>query len=440
MKKIFILNLITACLIALPFIGYAEELNSVDKKELNEIINSLSNQMSKNYVFPEIGTKMAIHIKDELSDGKYKTIINPSSLASQLTEDLRSIANDAHLKVFFDPDRVEILRKQNQELEEETSAADIQKMKRRNFGFKELKILDGNIGYLNLIQFYHPEFAGDAAIAAMNSLSNADSIIFDLRYNGGGSPSMVKLISSYLFDSEEVHLNSLYHRPSDTLTQHWTLPYINGLRRPDRDVYILTSGNTFSAAEEFSYNLKNLKRATLIGEKTGGGAHAGGIEVLNDRFLAWLPRSRAINPITKTNWEGVGVEPHINVLAADALNVAHAHALEKLAMKNEGSAGDYYRWYLDEAKANATPVKIDTATLESYAGQFGPRLLTVNNGQLYYSRNNRTKRLLKAIDLDTFSLVGVPSFRLQVIKDKGRVIALKSIKDNGATTQYLKEI
>ena len=222
MKKIFILNLITACLIALPFIGYAEELNSVDKKELNEIINSLSNQMSKNYVFPEIGTKMAIHIKDELSDGKYKTIINPSSLASQLTEDLRSIANDAHLKVFFDPDRVEILRKQNQELEEETSAADIQKMKRRNFGFKELKILDGNIGYLNLIQFYHPEFAGDAAIAAMNSLSNADSIIFDLRYNGGGSPSMVKLISSYLFDSEEVHLNSLYQRPSDTLTQHWT--------------------------------------------------------------------------------------------------------------------------------------------------------------------------------------------------------------------------
>ena len=126
MKNKFIRSLIAACLIALPCSGYAEALNSVDKKELNEIINSISEQMSKNYVFPEVGKKMAIHIKDQLSAGKYKAIINPSKLASRLTKDLRSIANDLHLKVIFDPNNVKGLR--NQELEEETSAEEIQKM------------------------------------------------------------------------------------------------------------------------------------------------------------------------------------------------------------------------------------------------------------------------------------------------------------------------
>ena len=178
--------------------------------------------------------------------------------------------------------------------------------------------------------FSDVEYGGETAVAAMNFLSNADAIIIDLRNNGGGSPAMIQLISSYLFDSNPVHLNNFYWRPTDSNSQTWTLPHVSGTRSPDTPLYILTSSGTFSAAEEFSYNLKNLERATLIGETTGGGAHPGGSLIATERFMVWVPTGRAINPITNTNWEGSGVIPHIKTSAREALDKAYTIALEQL--------------------------------------------------------------------------------------------------------------
>ena len=97
-----------------------------------------------------------------------------------------------------------------------------------------------------------------------------------------------------------------------------------------KPVFVLTSNRTFSAAEEFTYNLKNLKRATIVGETTGGGAHPGGVRRITDHFGIWVPAGRAISPITKTNWEGTGIEPDIKVPAASALDTAHLEALRRL--------------------------------------------------------------------------------------------------------------
>jgi C-terminal processing protease CtpA/Prc len=141
---------------------------------------------------------------------------------------------------------------------------------------------------------------------------------------------MVQLICSYFFDGEPVHLNDLYYRPSDSTHQYWTLPHVPGKRYVGKDVYILTSSRTFSGAEEFSYNMKNLKRATIVGETTGGGAHPGGSVKLNDHFSVFLPVGRAINPITKTNWEGTGVSPHISCPSDQALKVAQIEAMKKV--------------------------------------------------------------------------------------------------------------
>jgi C-terminal processing protease CtpA/Prc len=197
-----------------------------------------------------------------------------------------------------------------------------------NHGFDKVERLDGNVGYLEMRGFLSPDIGGDTAAAAMTFVADTDALIVDLRRNGGGEPSMVALVSSYLFDAKPVHLNDLWWRKDGATHQFWTLPHVPGRRfGPEKPVFVLTSKRTFSAAEEFAYNLKTLKRATLVGETTGGGAHPGGPRRLTDHFFIWVPRGRAINPITRTNWEGTGVKPDVEVPAALALETAHLLAL-----------------------------------------------------------------------------------------------------------------
>lgn len=170
---------------------------------------------------------------------------------------------------------------------------------------------------------------------------------------------MVALISSYLFDSEPVHLNDLYFRRDNATHQWWTLPYVSGKRYgAAKPIYVLTAKRTFSGAEEFTYNLKNLKRATIVGETTGGGANPGGGRRLNEHFGVFIPTGRAINPITKTNWEGTGVSPDVEAPADKALKIAHLAAMKKVMEK-----------VTDEQRKNAIQHEIDNLQKELGGGQ-----------------------------------------------------------------------
>ncbi len=415
------------------------EFATLTQKEIKEVSQSIGNLLKTNYVNPEKAKKMASLLMKNYKEGKYNKINDVYQFANELKEDLNSVYQDKHLRISFNPELVKQIRAQ-EELEEPQIDEDyLRSLQRENFGFKEIKILDGNLGYLDLRGFYSTEFGSETAVAAMNFLSSADALIIDLRHNGGGSPTMIQLISSYLFESKPVHLSGFYWRPDDKYTQNWTMPHVPGKRMPNTDVYILTSNNTFSAAEEFSYNLKHLKRATLIGETTGGGAHPGGTEIVSDRYTIWLPSGRSTNPITNTNWEGVGVKPHIEVSADNALDVAQTKALEKLSEKYTNESGDIYRWYLVALIAKTTKINIDENTLKSYAGSYGPRTLTFENGQLYYQREGRAKQLLKALESDLFMLPNNVSFRLKIIKQDGEVIALQGQYDSGHFDQNLRE-
>jgi C-terminal processing protease CtpA/Prc len=360
--------------------------------------------------------------------------------AHKLTEDLLSISHDKHIRVRFDPEGI---TRQNQAVSDEDKQKllqqDIERYKKNNFGFKEIKILDGNIGYLNLTGFADASFAGETAVAAMNYLSNADAIIFDLRENGGGSPSMIQLITSYLYDSEPVHLNNFYWRPKDLNTQTWTLPHVPGKRSPDTPVYVLTSHSTFSAAEEFSYNLKNLKRATLIGETTGGGAHPGGPVIATDRFIVGVPSGRAINPITNTNWEGVGVVPHVQVQAKEALATAHIKALEALKEKSKDDGSKYrYNWVLETLKFEDNDTQIDKSTLELFVGNYGPRVITLEGNNLHYQRGEGTKYKLIPMSDNRFLIKELSYFRIQFESKDDKVTAIFGLYDNGNTDKNLK--
>src|SRR6185437_14342657 len=126
------------------------------------------------------------------------------------------------------------------------------------------------------------------------------------------------LLLSYFFaENDGRHLNDIYWHKDGTTDQFWTVPVAGS--RFLGPVYVLTSARTFSGGEECAYDFQTQKRATLVGETTGGGANPGGMVPLGGGLAAFVPTGKAINPVTKTNWEHVGVKPDIAVPAADAL-------------------------------------------------------------------------------------------------------------------------
>ena len=305
---------------------------ALDAATRSTVIDSLLKQLDDAYVFPETAKKMETDIRSRQKNGEYDSVTSSRAFAEKLTADLQSVSHDKHLRVRFSPDVIAV-RPEHLEPTEAEKANQVRYSNFMNSGFEKVERMPGNVGYIKFNNFFDPEAGADTVAAAMNFVANTDFLIFDLRDNGGGDPAMVKLICSYLFGDKPVHLNDLYWRRGNKTEEFWTIPTVPGKKYLDKDVYILTSNRTFSGGEEFTYNLKNLKRATIIGETTGGGAHPGGVERLSDHFGVFIPIGRAISPITKTNWEGTGVEPDIKVPKEQALKTAFLLALNKALEK-----------------------------------------------------------------------------------------------------------
>ncbi|HEV7330256.1 MAG TPA: S41 family peptidase [Flavisolibacter sp.] len=418
----------------------AQEEGSVriEPAEQKQVIDSVSRRLLDNYVFPEVAQKMSTLIRENYQKGVYKATASVASFAEKLTEDLRSVSKDKHLRVAFNP-QVSRQLQNNAGGGDEPPSSYLENMRMSNYGFREVKLIEGNVGYLDLRGFTDARFGGETAVAAMNFLSNASALIIDLRKNGGGSPSMIQLITSYLYGAEPVHLNNFYFRPANQNTQTWTLPHVQGKRRPDIPVYVLTSNKTFSAAEEFTYNLKNLKRATIIGETTGGGAHPGGTLRATDRFTVWVPTGRAINPITNTNWEGVGVKPDIEVKAEEALLTAHVKALEGLAAKSTGTIKQRYEWELLSLQSKKEPVQVAEATLKNYAGTFGEKKIVWEDGGLYFFPFPDRKVKLTPLTHEIFELNEISNVRLQVLTENKTVVGIAELFNNGRVDKHLKK-
>lgn len=294
-------------------------------KNQKAIIDFIVDEFNNDYVFPEVAKKMGEHLYTQLESNAY-TGLGSEEFASQLTEDMRSITHDIHV-------RINHLVKDAAK-KPTNSLRDIHK-RFKNYGFEESKILEGNIGYIDLRLFFPVNTDSKAKVVVkeiMSKMSNADALIFDIRKCVGGSPEMISLLVSYLYPEDTIiHLNNFFYRPTNSTYKSYTLKEIEGNRLPEMPVYILTGAKTFSAAEEFCYDLKNLKRATLVGATTGGGAHTVEPRKINNDFEMSIPTGRAINPITNTNWEGVGVSPHYEVNEEQALAKAHLLALKALA-------------------------------------------------------------------------------------------------------------
>lgn len=297
------------------------------------VVDAAIAQMRRHYVFPEKVPAVEARLRKDLQAGAFKA--EGEALAEQLTRALQDVTKDRHIRLYHSPDALP--EDSGSEPSAEALAAQHHDERLHNYGVEKVERLPFNIGLIQLSGFGSMPAATGSFAAAMNLVAHTDALIVDLRQNHGGDPETVAFMLSYLFD-KRTHLNDMFMRATGRTEQYWTHQAVPGQRwGQQKPLYVLTSAETFSGGEEFAYDVKALKRGTLIGETTGGGAHPGDVYRLTAHFEMFVPNGRAINPITRTNWEGTGVAPDVQVPQADALAAAQAAVLREM-MKTERDA------------------------------------------------------------------------------------------------------
>jgi hypothetical protein len=296
------------------------------RADIRQVVDGITQRLSQSYILQEMAEQMVKSLQAHRDMGDYDGLTEGAALAGRLTNDLQSLSHDRHLRVEFADFKLPL--EEGGPSEQETQEYR-KELDRTNCGFQRADILPGNIGYVQVNYFGAPDQCASTAATAMKFVSKTEAIIFDMRQNHGGDPAMVALLASYLFD-HPTHLDDLFNRRENKTTQYWATPDKVSDRMPTQPVYVLTSRWSFSGAEQFCYDLHNLGRATLIGEKTGGAAHPTRNRRINDHFLIAMPEYRYINSVTRTDWEGEGVTPDVPAAPWNALQVAEKLALGRV--------------------------------------------------------------------------------------------------------------
>lgn len=344
--------------------GGNAKVGQVDAAARARVIEGALAILDKSYVFPDIAKQTGDSLRARLRRGVYESYMSGPGFALRLHEELRDITRDKHLSFAYSVAPPPPAPAPAQPAGPPSPAALAQQQAQadaNNCGFVKAEVFPGNIGYLKFNGFANPNLCAPTASAAMNFLAGTNALIVDLRDNLGGSPAMVSHLSSYLF-AERTHLNSLWNRVTGQTSEFWTTDSVPGRKfGGSKPVYVLTAARTFSAAEEFTYNLQSRQRATIVGETTGGGAHPVAPHRIDEHFAIIVPVARAINPITGTNWEGVGVVPDVKVPASEALATALKLLADKLTSSPPAAPSQ---------AAQAPGIALPVAILDRYVGEY----------------------------------------------------------------------
>ena len=368
----------------------------------------------------------AAQIAADLRAADFSAIATHEAFAEALTARLHE--EDRHFAVrYLGPREVARMLEDHERERADEGGDPFAAARRGNFGFEEVSILPGNIGYIKFDQFAPAGVAGDTARAALDFVAHTDAIIFDMRENTGGDPSMVQfMISHFLHPAESIAINTFVSRQTEYPQQLNSLNYHPSGHRPDVPVYVLTSGGTGSAGEAFPYHLQALERATIVGEVTYGAGNPGDTFFLDAGYAIFISTGSARNPITGTNWEGVGVQPDIETPAPAALDTALLDAYDTLLASDAPDDQKLlWTWGREEIGARLEPMDLTEDQLADYVGSYGPRRVFADGGTLYYQREDRDPIVLTPVGEDRFLYGDDGRFRVAFERDRGgRVTAL----------------
>jgi hypothetical protein len=307
----------------------------MDDAQVTDVVERVRALVETRYVFPEVAAQVCDVLTAGLAERRYPR--EAQALAAAMTADLQSINSDKHLRLRF---HAEPLPAQTLAIDgdaaDDGDDGDLAAMATwaaaTGGGVAGVQCRPDNIGYLELAPVLFPTvLCGEMMTAAMTLVAGTRALIVDLRRTLGGEPSMVAFAISYLWDHEPVQLTGLRERGEAGVTQFWTLPYVPGRRFGKiKPVYVLTSSTTFSGGEQFTYDLKRLGRAVVVGERTRGGANAREGFTVHPHLEATISVAAAIDPDGGPNWEGSGIVPDVEVAAGDALEAAHRLVIERL--------------------------------------------------------------------------------------------------------------
>jgi hypothetical protein len=310
-------------------------------------IQVLSELMSRFYLDAQIGERVNARLRERLNAGAYSDTTDERTFAELVSEDTTAVSGDPHLRLRYSvaviPESEDLVIPESGRDPEEAAAA--------GHGFAKVERLPGNVGLIDIRRFFPLSMSRHAAVAAMHLIADSDALIVDLHLSAGGEPEMVAFLCSYLLD-ERTHLNDLYFPADDRTIEWWTDPEVPGPTfGGTKPIFVLTSGTTISAAEEFAYDLQQLRRAILIGDVTAGAANFDYRYRVSEHLMFSVPSGYPINPDSGQGWEGTGVRPDIEVNADAALDTSYRQALQHVI----GLGGDGHRRpILDEAEREMT--------------------------------------------------------------------------------------
>lgn len=407
-----------------------------------ETTNAVAGRIRDLYFDPAAGDRIADGLEAESAAGAFDALTDPRDLAAALSRRLRPL--DAHFNVAFDPNAPTgpgpgprpAVRAAGLPPATTTTGEPVRPVARPanpaeargHYGFRKVEILPGNIGYIDLRQFSNIDFdnpadpARRAADAALTFVADTDAVIFDLRDNGGGAPSMVGYLTS-AFTPADAPIYNIFHSREGTQSEAPDVFYPTP--RLEVPVYVLISARTGSAGEAFPYTLQGADRATIVGEASGGAANPGGMVPVGGGFAVFISQGSPKNPNTGGNWEGTGVLPDVAVPWDQALTRAHTLALEAIVARDGGRTDA--AWALQAMNSTTS-----AGDLAPYAGAYGEQTVSVVGDQLNVVRGRRPPVTLARLDGDLFTVVGDPGRRVQFSRNEaGRVATMDSLTVGG---------
>lgn len=399
------------------------------KKATTVLVDSLSHQIIKYYIEKPAAEKIGLTLSKKLKEGAYDNISDPHLLAAKLTSDVLSVHHDEHFHIEYNPSLANEVSGNIEDVPKMV-AEKLRQEKNKNFGFRRIEVLNGNIGYLEISSFARlNRYSKSTADAALKLLSNSDALIIDLRYGVGGSPDMVTHILGKLV-AERTHVTDIYIRSENATLPYYTSPDSTSGALSQIPIYVLTSYKTFSAAEGLTYALQTLKRATIVGEVTRGGAHTVTYRPLSAGFVADIPFGHAIDPRTKTSWEGKGILPDVVINSDYALEKAEQLIFDdRIKLAKDSNELATIKWQKDFLMASNHPVKLDKTELSALCGSYNAFAITSEGGQLFYQKMGKAKFPLIALNALQFRPKGNDTFIVTFTKnDRGEI--------NGLVTSY----